>query len=856
MAEINNDESFSENYGEQFGEIEDELEKDLFRIFNYIQNGKAKEGENSFSNIKFKYTYFPGDRILFKGIEYCLPKESRIINFYKKKADKSLEKLESHFIISIDYFKSILNKLNAMNFVAISENINLNDSNTSIDDPNSTFYNEKVKNILIYNNSNILIQENLNKKIIKNFGFDEIKIKDLSLNAKIYFPDTYQNIYVKSRNYIKYIRELSKYVETNLYRKISYLLGNKGCSKSTILLTFIQVLHKRKKNWGSMYFNIEALEKLTLIEIKVLLLKEALYLVSNADELNNLKLINLFKEISTDILTPIFTVQYFIHEIIDNYEKIFYNKEGIVFIIDNFNVNNKENEVICLKKIIEYIGIQRKNIKLIISGNGNFFNEKIRKYFFRSNKNYETLIYMNDKNFDFPNINIEEIQNVPLYYFNFKNQINNYSEFRNEIITKEKNYLKEYSFDKLYYSLYLNNLIIPLKELEYFDIFDYLPDYFKLYQEENSNNIKFEISNVIFYESIVQSIEYLVEKKLYKKINIKKKLPESPFAEEYLISLLLKYNNFNVINLNYFETIQKVRYIYDFKSTSTIPLNEFLITGNFIITQDSNNQNCDLLMIIKIENIDYAIFVQIGVDKDYSYINNLKMDLNYNYEKYIYNLNFTYKRKISYISLLFIFDEKIQMSKIHIIDKNSCGSKICELLNIDYLWISLENKQLYSIKFEQNEFKNKTVLLEYIPNKFLLGKKVNLLDNNKICFDGIINPIYPLKENQIKTIEGLVEKIFGFNYKFSILSGKNFQYSLPKNLISNILLKYEEEFPYVHIFSSFNDINIFVLIKDKYYRIGGKLNDSQNIEFSQIYFENVIWDIYRLKINLNDKIYK
>ena len=259
MIEIDMEESFSQNFRKQFEEIQDELEKDFFLIFNYIQNEFAKEGENTFSNIKFKYTYFPGDRILFKGTEYTFQKESRIINFYKKNEDKSLEKIESHFIINPDYFKLILDKKEAINFIVISENTNLDDSNVSIDDYSSAFYDEKVKNILIYSISNILTQENFNKKTIKNFTFDEIKIRDLSLNAKKYFPSTYQNIYVKSRNYIKYIKELSKYVETNSFRGISYLLGPKGCSKSTILLTFIQDFIKRKKNWGSMYFNIKTL---------------------------------------------------------------------------------------------------------------------------------------------------------------------------------------------------------------------------------------------------------------------------------------------------------------------------------------------------------------------------------------------------------------------------------------------------------------------------------------------------------------------------------------------------------------------------------------------------------------------
>ena len=196
--------------------------------------------------------------------------------------------------------------------------------------------------------------------MIKKFGFEDFQIKELSLNAQKYFTDTAENKFIKFEGTSDYITKLLRYVEKNNHKNILYFLGTKGCGKSTLLLTFVQYIHSIKQNWGTMYFNVRYLNNLSLVGNKMNLLKESLYLVSNLDELQKFKDYQPFKNIF-EISFPIFTIKHFIKEVINNYNNIFLqNKECIVFIIDNFQIEN-ETEVNCLKDIIFMVFFRTKS---------------------------------------------------------------------------------------------------------------------------------------------------------------------------------------------------------------------------------------------------------------------------------------------------------------------------------------------------------------------------------------------------------------------------------------------------------------------------------------------------------------
>ena len=821
------------------------LEADLQTIFNYITQNKLQNGKHSIGKIVFDYSFFPFDNVIYNKRQYILFKQSRIIKFYTKFQKKLIYK-ESHFIYSPEYFKQILEKLNVYKFIVITENSNLDDSNTSVDDYKSAFSDTNINNILIYSVSNILTEENLSKKLIKDIAFSNFKIKELSLNSQKYFPETVENIFIKSKIISNYLSDLSTFanLKDNI---ILYLLGVKGCSKTTLLLIFVQTLLNldQNQNIGCMYFNINYMKNLSLTETKKVLLKEALYLISNPTELNKFKSCHPFKN-NIKIQEPIYTVKLFIEDIISNYDKIFMNSKLIIFIIDNFYINN-EKESICLKDIIKFFQISKLNIKLIISGSGKFFNKKIRNHFLNKDIKRESVIYMNNSDFGFPIIHYEEIQNAPLYYFLYNPEKELYSNFKERMIIKEKEYLKNYNFQILYYSFDINKLTITLEQLETFDIYDSLPDYFNIVCKDN--NIKFEINNQIFLEAIQETIQFMVQNNLYKNIIIEKQLPETScgYAEEFLITLLLRYNKIKVKNLNDFKYVEKVQEIYNFNKNSLINFNKDY-SGNILITQKYNGRNYDLLAIVTINGVDYAIFIQIGVDKTEIQIQTIKDELTKNYKNYIYNLNKTYNKDITYINLLFIFDDKKQQPLMNKAGDKSCGSKICEAMNIDYLWYSTENNDLFFIKYVPKLYNKKIPLTEYIPGKFLLSSEnKNSIKNGKINVDFELRPIYQLTKEQ----ESKINNIIGKEYEFSSILGKNFQIMFPKESIINyVSIISETETPYVHIFSTEQNKGIYIYYNGKTFKINKNPKIFDDSDFGNYNF--VTWDIYKLRKKNNN----
>ena len=340
---------------------------------------------------------------------------------------------------------------------------------------------------------------------------------------------------------------------------------------------------------------------------------------------------------------------------------------------------------------------------------------------------------------------------------------------------------------------------------------------------------------------------------MYKEIKLGKKLPETVCGdvEEYLIALLFKFNKFRVKNLCKFEHIIKIKAISDLKNRPNINFDE-VYNENILITQDFYSENYDLLAIITIQEIDYAVFIQIAVDGDETKIKNISEELSDNYEKYIKHLNYCFKKNITYVNLLFIFDEKNQESKIHEPSEKSCGSKVCENLGIDYLWYSLEQNQLFSIKFAQKIFKNKIAITEYIPNKFLLHTKddsQNSTEKNLINLNYVIKPLLELNDIQEKNIQNsIVDNIFESKYSFSKYLGKNFQLLFPSVKIREFVPQIKEgKFPYVHIFGFENKNRFFLFVCNVLFYLDFDEDKIIKTDFEKIDSIYVSWDIYELK---------
>ena len=134
-----------------------------------------------------------------------------------------------------------------------------------------------------------------------------------------------------------------------------------------------------------------------------------------------------------------------------------------------------------------------------------------------------------------------------------------------------------------------------------------------------------------------------------------------------MITLLLKYNQINNFNLKFQEkNIKEVEEISDFKENNINYNSIFQDIDKdkpILITQKNYfGKFYDLLIIIRYNNIVYSNFIQIGLDKDMSKINDILTDITLNenlYKKEI-SRELDIDINIIKISLFFIFDYETQ----------------------------------------------------------------------------------------------------------------------------------------------------------------------------------------------------
>ena len=141
--------------------------------------------------------------------------------------------------------------------------------------------------------------------------------------------------------------------------------------------------------------------------------------------------------------------------------------------------------------------------------------------------------------------------------------------------------------------------------------------------------------------------------------------------------------------------IVEIKEIYSIKNgiDGTFWKNLDYMENVLIIQQKYNGPKYDFLIIQSLQKYRYAIFVQVGQDKNLLDIKTQYNNLKDNKNEYIEQLEKYFKCKIDGISLFYIFDEDSQKEKGA--NQNS-GSKICNRYGIDYLLYSFNDKCLKS----------------------------------------------------------------------------------------------------------------------------------------------------------------
>ena len=731
--ETSNSKDSSDKYDNYKVEEMTENDKKLMECFNYVKNNPELElNKKIVLNILNKeITLIILKRksvicLLIDNEYFSFDTFAREIIFVNEKKKLKIKK----FIYNTDILKSSLKELNFLSFYvkmpqSIKNNINLNINTEKESDSESSgeisltplqiYSNQDIINIYNENQKPILNEENYNNKFCNKI----LRLENLNYNSKFYYRYK-ENTFYELNNYDEILNNFYHFKDSSISR-ILYLYGPKRCSKTTFLLYMINIYRFTKTN--TLYFNFNYLQKINNLQRKKIIYHELIYFCKDIEEM---KVIDKKKEINNiidkeNIMELIYIIIKGLFEIISNKDE-----NTRIFIIDNIHSIDEYN-LNYLEKIISLIKCKSSNIKLILCGNGPYFNQKFINLYEGYNilqkgdnickKEFLEIIYLYNADKDDINKIINEKEKKE-------------NEIKDKSILEKEYQTNIYSFYELYFSEELdkktfsyktimeNKKFISQLALEYFEI-KILKNgiSFNFYDE----SLKKCIRNIIGFEIEKGTLTYLLKRNDYPRTFL-------GVCFEKLITLLLMHNSLNLHNLNFDKNnIKEISEISLLKKEpySGPKFDKLNKDEPILVVQDNfYGPLYDLLIITKRNNKYHSDFIQIGVDKDEQQINDIISDLESKSNSYKNNILEAFDIKIDCISVVFIFDYKTQKNKDF-----SSGFKICKTRNINFYLFSFIDCSLV----ELNDKKDLTILINEYDPKFLLEQiiKLNNIQRNK-----------------------------------------------------------------------------------------------------------------------------
>ena len=418
-------------------------------------------------------------------------------------------------------------------------------------------------------------------------------------------------------------------------------------------------------------------------------------------------------ENSDKIMKIIYVVLSNLFEIIG--EDIEYRR---IIIIDNIN-DMDEDDINYLNDIIQLFDKKKIFFKLIICGNGPYFNQKFIEFYIKNNILSNDSNFAKNQSFEFfylYNADKDEMKNI-IKENNKKINLNN-KENEDVLISKEEKEIDKYSFYFLYFAEELDNKTFTRNAIiQNLDFIKRMPlEYFEIKIEGNNMNFKF-YSN-LFKKSFKNKIAVEIEKDTLTKLLMKNDYPKTFFGIcfEKLITLLLMHNKLNIENLKFTKnSIKEIKEIAMLKERNySGPKFNFEEINTPILIYQENffGPLYDLVIITKHNNLYYSDFIQIGVDKDKDEINKIIKDLENNYSLYKQNILKIFGIQTNFISVLFIFDLKTQEK-----GQYSLGTKLCKELMIDSYLFSFQDCSLYELYNTDNNNNNNLMKVnDYFPS--------------------------------------------------------------------------------------------------------------------------------------------
>lgn len=789
---------------------QDEKDHILKKIFDYIStNTNIEKGKTYFINsISFTVSLDRIDTVIFENEYYYFHPKSRDVLFI----NEIRKKKKTIFVYNEDVIDNYMNK-------EMFQTFSLNDSMNSETDT-SEFLNGDSDIIIFGKESKILTKETFRQFACTTRKIETIQ--NLSINSHYYYPKNYKDFFYLFKEYLNYSTQISKIIRKHNNHSIIQLFGPKNCSKSIFLLYLSYYFNRNKR--GTFYINYEYLDK-NKNKIREILYNELLYSAINEENVKKIYDLRLLDKLETENLMTnlLFLIKFYLEKMDMNN----FNFNKIIF-LDNIK-NLKSDDVITLEKIINEIKSSTNKCSLIICGDGEFFNKNIRTKYEKKSDQIEILkleldnIIINQKE----TINNNEFQYFKNTMFFVKGNNSKYNiNDKDELINKELEYCKQFEFYYLFFCLEYNNNIFTPKEFSEFTIFDYMPNYYSIFEDENKVIIK--LNNEVFEEAIKQQISFKVERGLYDKILFDKNFPRTTFgvAEEFLIILLFKYNKFNLLNLHITKEniieVEKIALIKDmFPAPKTI--NKF--SSILVHQKDFKGEFYDLIIIHVNRKYSTAIFIQIGTDKSLDQVKEIEKDFNTYKKDYMNKLNSIFGINVQKISLLFIFDFDTQTKR------EATGIKACEYRNIQYYLFSLRDHRLYHRPILQ------TIPLNYleIDNKILDYDHTEDKENiSSFCFQyPLIKPNYELDINNIRELETKLSHIMNKKIILNSNYGCEFRNAITYSDFLNKIKYFSDNELYLHVLYDKSDKTVIFYFKTMLSPVEIKDNKKQ---FS--------WDIY------------
>jgi len=763
---------------------------------------------------------------------------SRIMSFYTEKNNNPYEEI----IFNPSDILYYINKYEMTHAIYNDEDMNENISIKS-NDCEQILENTKITKII----DDQLIKE-ISEVQFDKYQLDIFDNYFFATNAYINIPesDISTSITQNKKLYSDEKTKLNKNINTFMRsskKKIFIIAGPEKIGKTNIILLSLQGV-------SVLYFNFKVLDSKNNNKKKKIILRECMHLFEEYNEfkefINEAFKIKGYKNIFTIIKEfNILISTYTIPQDKNMIESKFYLKNPVIVLDDYDDINMKDNRID--ETFINQLCKDSKDkVKYIICGNGKFINKILYEYLIEGICDYEYEInYFND--FDFK-INNKKVNNL-LLEVSKKNWEENF----------KKNIEKIYSKETIVQNLIILNELIKIKyQFKSKDrLLEIIPrQYLNIIQNKDLKYITFEYQFPEMMNNFQTQIKlHLLENYTINKNYINNNWIYGHVIEGLIIGLFevnklingLEFHKENIIEVDSIFNIEKEEKIKNILDNYPI-----------LIKQRKQGQDYDFGIVLKKNDLNYGILIQVGLNKEKSEIYNIYINSFLRYYILKDGISNVIGRNIDYLSLLFFFEHEIQndlLSKLiekqnigkfklkkrrshkyienyDEIEKLNCkiGINACQIFNIPYFTFSHKDKKVYNEGKYISDLETFKTLFWPIKNEKLAIEII--LDKSNVLLKDIFTEKEITQLKNFSDFKNCKDFIIRNEIKYSFQHCKYFPLIIP-------ILNINEESKILIYNINKKEIKYIKIDNDQIYRLDEK--KIKNLKFEKSYLIELVY---------------